>query len=315
MIVSLLSWNTPQIQAIEEFLGEKITVCASRASALEVLPEAEIVITLGGAPLLDAEMLASCRKLKLVLSISAGVEKLPIQALHDRDIAVCNTKGAHAVSIAEFVLGGMLAMSHHYPRFIRDQDKRHWEMDFTGNDLDGQTLLVIGAGAIGTEIGKKAKAFDMKVIGLRRRPAPAAYFDEVLGIAALHEALPCADFAVMATPLTDETYRLMGTEEFKLMKSTAVFINISRGDTVDEAALSDALLHKQLAGAVLDVFHQEPLPQDSPLWAMENVIVTPHSAGATSTSVSKTIRLLCDNIARFKRGQPLVNRIEKGETY
>jgi phosphoglycerate dehydrogenase-like enzyme len=219
------------------------------------------------------------------------------------------------VTIAEFVLGGMLAFSHHFPTFIRNQQKARWQSVFSGEDLDGQTLLVIGAGAIGSEIGKKAKAFDMRVIGLKRHPEPVDYFDEVWGINRLHEALGMADYVVMITPLTSETYHLMGAAEFGSMKKSAVFINVSRGDTVDEDALIEALREKQIAGAFLDVFHKEPLPETSPLWSMDNVLVAPHSAGPSNNAERKLIGSLCDNIARLRSGQPLKNQVKKDEMY
>ena len=315
MIVSLLPWGLSYIPAIEEATGERITEFSAREDAMTALPEADIVITLGGAPLLDEAMLAVCRRLKLVLSLSAGVEKLPMTALHERDIAVCNTKGAHAATIAEFVLGGMLAFSHHFPEFYRNQSTSRWQTFFSGEDLEGRTLAVIGTGHIGRELARKAKAFDMTVIGLRRHVRPEAFFDEIHAIGALREVLPRADYVVLATPLTDETYHLLGAEEFAAMKKNAVFINIARGDTVDEAALIGALREKRLGCALLDVFHTEPLPADSPLWTMNNVIVTPHNAGLSYNSERKTIRLLCDNILRFRRGQPLINQIAKGEAY
>ncbi len=316
MIVSLLVWDTPYIAAIEKVLGEKITECRTKESALRALPEAEIVILLGGGGLqLDHELLSVSKKLRLVLSISAGMEKLPLPALHDRNIAVCNTKGAHAVTMAEFVLGGMLAFSHHFPTFIKNQAQAHWQSIFAGDDLEGQTVCIIGAGAIGSEIGKKAKAFDMNVIGIKRHPAPLLYFDEIWSLSRLHEALRLADYVVLITPLTPDTFHLMGAEEFACMKKFAVFINISRGDTVDEAALIYALQEKKIAGAFLDVFHTEPLPKESPLWAMENVFVAPHNAGPSNNSERRVTQVLIDNIVRLRNGQELINQVKKDEMY
>jgi D-2-hydroxyacid dehydrogenase (NADP+) len=316
MIVSLLIWEPPCIPAIEEAVGEKITQCRTKEAAMQALPEADIVILMGGGGLLlDAEMLSVSKKLKLVLSVSAGMEKLPMRLLHERNIAVCNTKGVHAGTIAEYVVGGMLAISHHFPAFIRNQDKAEWTPVFSFDDIGGQTLCVIGAGAIGSEIGKKAKAMDMKVIGLKRHPEPIAHFDAVWGIDRLHEALSLADFAVLITPLTKETYHLMGAAEFSIMKSTAVFINVSRGDTADEAALIGALREKRIAAALLDVFHTEPLAKDSPLWTMDNVLITPHNAALSANSDRKLTRTLCDNINRLRRGQELINQVKKGEMY
>jgi phosphoglycerate dehydrogenase-like enzyme len=315
MIISLLKWETTMIPAVEDFLGEKITECRTYEAALQAIPEADIVITTGGAPLLTEELIAAAKNLKLVLSASAGVEKLPLKALHDRDIAVCNAKGAYSGAIAEFVVGGMLAWSHHFPMFIRNQINARWQSIFSGDNLEGKTLVVIGAGSIGQAIAKKAKALDMTVIGLRRRPEPTENFDEIHGNGDLRAVLPRADFAVLATPLTPETYHLMGAEEFRCMKPSAVFINIARGDACDEAALIEALQSKQIAGAILDVFSKEPLPPESPLWTFDNVIVTPHSSASSDSSGQKTIDYLRSNIVRFRKGEPLMNQIKKGEMY
>lgn len=316
MIVSLVKWETPFIAAIEERLGEKIIECRTREAALQALPEAEIALILGGAGLtLDDELLDAAANLKMLFSLAAGMEKLPLQALHDRGIAVCNVKGAAAVTIAEYVLGGMLAFCHHFPEIIKNQTRSHWETFFTGEDLEGKTLLVIGAGAIGSEIGKKAKAFDMAVLGIKRRPCTLAHFDAVWGLDRLYEALEQSDYVVMITPLTEETYHLMDAAAFGHMKRSAVFINVARGDTVDEDAMIDALQNKQIAGAFLDVFHTEPLPENSPLWAMDNVVVAPHNAGLSDNASRRSIDQFCENVRRLRQGLPLLNQVPTGEKY
>ncbi|MDR1867486.1 MAG: D-2-hydroxyacid dehydrogenase [Treponema sp.] len=314
MIVSLIHWKNTYIPALETLLEQKIYECHDKQEALKAFAEADIVITIGGgdgeyAIPLDEELLSAAKTLRLVLSLSAGIEKLPLQSLVNRGIKVCNTRGAHGSSIAEYVLGGMLVLSHHYHTFIRRQERREWRLMLHGEDIEGKTLCVIGAGSIGQTIGRKAKALDMRVIGIKRHPEPLSGFDDVFGIDKLHAVLRESDYVVVATPLNKETYHLMGAEEFKNMRSSAVFINISRGNTVDELALVQALEQKQIAGAVLDVFQVEPLPTDSPLWSMENVLITPHSAGPTSNTERKTIKILFDNIINYTHGQALINEI------
>ncbi len=318
MVISLIHWTNNYIAALEEILGAKIYECHDKQEALKLLPETEIIITIGGgeyAVPIDDEMLAASPKLRWVFSVSTGVEKLPLPALHAKGVLVSNTKGVHAVPIAEYVLGGMLALSHHYHSFIREQHQCRWQPVSPGEDLEGKTLCVIGVGSIGREIGKRARAFDMRVIGLKKHPEPVADFDQVWGSARLHEALAQSDYVVLATPLTPETYQLMGKAEFQKMKATAVFINISRGDTVDEAAMIQALQEKQIAGAVLDVFHREPLPADHPLWQMANVIVTPHGAGISKNTLRKTVQLFRDNLTRYRQGQELINQLREDQIY
>jgi phosphoglycerate dehydrogenase-like enzyme len=313
MIVSLVHPKNKLVLAVEELLKEDIRKFHDREEALKVLPEAEIIITIGGARngvvLVDGEVLAACSKLKLVLSLSAGVESLPLQSLFDRGVQVCNTKGVHAVPIAEYVLGGILIFCRRYHTFLRRQEKREWGPFLQSDDIEGKTLCVVGAGSIGQAIGQRAKAMGMRVVGVKRRPEEIPSFDRVLGTGDLREGLREADYVVLATPLTPETRCLMGAEEFRQMKDTAVFINISRGNTVDEAALVQALSAKQIAGAVLDVFQEEPLPQDSPLWEMENVVITPHTAGSTYSAEKGMVQSVYENIRRYYGGQALAGRI------
>jgi D-2-hydroxyacid dehydrogenase (NADP+) len=314
MIVSLLHWENEYISSMEAFLGEKITICRNGEEARRILPEAEIVITVGGAPLFDGALLSLSSRLRLVLSISAGVDQLPILALHERGVAICNTKGAQAASMAEHVICGMLAISHRFPAFIRNQEKKCWK-NYYGKDIAGQTVCIIGTGSIGAEIGKRAKAFDMRVYGVKRNPEPIEYFDNVCGTDMLHEALRPADFIVMATPLTSATYHLLKAANFQVMKKTAVVVNVSRGQTIDERALIDALQNGQISGAVLDVFENEPLPPDHSLWQMDNVLITPHNAALTYNTNRKIIEILCENIRRFRQGQALLNEIKPEISY
>jgi len=315
VIVSLLDITFPTIGLLAKMCDEPIAVCRGRDKAMRAMPEAEIIVTSGASAYLDEEMLDAAKNLRLVLSTSAGVEKIPIEALRRRGIPLCNTRGAHALSIAEYVLGAMLCFSYRLPFFIRNQDKALWQNVYGIETLEGKTLCVVGAGSIGSLIGKKARALGMRVVGLKRTPEPLEGFDEVLPVSALLDTLGKADFVVLITPLTPETYHLFNDAAFSRMKPSAVFINVSRGDTVDEAALIRALERQAIAGAVLDVFHTEPLPKDSPLWSMPNVLITPHNSALTQDAFKKSAEILCENIRRFRKGEPLVNLIEDGKLY
>ncbi len=314
MIVSLLRWQNDYISSLEALLDEKILTCSDKQSAMQVLPEAEIIITVGGAPLLDSEMVAVLKKPALVLSISTGVDQLPLAELSAQKIAVCSAKGAQAVSVAEYVLCCILAMRHRLPAILSNQSNKHWE-NYFGADIDGRTLCVIGTGRIGIEIAKRAKAFNMQVHGVKRRPAPVEPFDRVWGTDDLTDALAEADVVVVATPLTDETYHLISAAQLRVMKTSAILVNISRGPTVDETALIDALQSGQIAGAVLDVFEKEPLSTQSPLWGMDNVIVTPHNAALTEDTNRKIIQILHKNILNFRNGCALINQINPNAAY
>lgn len=311
MIISLIYEQKKMISILEEILGEKIYECRDKETALKYMPEAEIVITVGGGNFalpMDEDLVKAADKLKWVFSISAGVEKLPIEELKSRGVIINNTSGVHAGAIAEYVLGGLLMMSHHFHKYYKDQLQGVWGNAHSGENLEGKTMCIIGAGNIGREIGKKAKAFDMNVIGLKRTPEALRYFDQVLPMDKLEETLGIADYVVLVTPLTEETYHLMNESRFQLMKSSGVFVNVSRGDTVEEGALIRALQNKRIAGAVLDVFHEEPLADNSPLWSLDNVIITPHTSGISKNTTKRIIDIFQNSYNCYRNKEALPNQ-------
>lgn len=295
-------------QKIREGTGETVALRRSLADAADLLPEADQLIADERLP---EETLARCGKLKWLYSLSAGVEHLPFGALRAKGVFVSNASGIHGTQMAEQTLGVMILFSRQLHRALAFQRRKVWgRPQLAVGELAGRTLCVIGTGAIGREIARKAKAFDMRVTGLRRHPAPLPDFDAVLGMDAFHAALAEADYVVLVTPLTNETYHLMDAAAFACMKKTAVFLNVSRGDTVDEAALVEALRSGVIAGAGLDVFHEEPLPAASPLWEMENVVVTPHSAGLVPDYFDRAAALFIRNFIDLRAGRPVPNAVD-----
>ena len=314
MIVYLASqpfFSKNAFDVVAKQTGETIHAFYSPQEAMEVLPDAEIILTFGR---LDRDLLKTCRSLKWVFSMSAGVEKLPLAELREMGVTVTNARGIGGSQIAEQTMGMIIAFNRCLNRCARNQLQKRWEFLPVG-ELTGETLCIIGAGSIGKEMASKAKAFDMKVIGLKRHPETLEYFDAVWPIDKLHQALQQADYSVLITPLTDETYHLIGPEEFRVMKRSSIFINVSRGDTVDETALIEALQNGSIAGAGLDVFHEEPLPPDSPLWDMENVMITPHNAGVSPRYITRIIDLFLASLSCYRQGKPLPNRIDLQRQY
>jgi phosphoglycerate dehydrogenase-like enzyme len=313
MILSLhVPFDKETLQKIEKAIGEPIHAFKSFDEAAPFLPDADIILLFGG---LDPETLTRCPRLKWIFSFSAGVEKLPFAALMEKGVTVTNARGAQGPQIAEQTLGMMIAFSRRLNRCYRNQLERRWEPFMPADELTGKTLCIIGAGSIGREIARKAKAFDLKVIGLKYHPEALENFDQVWGIDRLHEALRQADYTVLATPLTPQTYHLIGAGELAAMKKSSFFMNISRGDTVDEPAMIEALKQGVIAGAGLDVFHEEPLPADNPLWAMENVIITPHNMGFSPRLFERLGLLLVKSIKCYRNGQPLPNQVDLERQY
>ncbi|MFC4104012.1 D-2-hydroxyacid dehydrogenase [Paenibacillus xanthanilyticus] len=241
----------------------------------------------------------------------AGVEHLPLALLKERGIRLTNATGVHAAPISETILGLMLAFARDLHKAIRSQTVRSWGSYGELGEIHGKTIGILGVGAIGEETARIAKAFQMHVLGVRRSGLPAAGVDRMYGMDGLHEVLRESDFVVNCLPHTAETDHLLDRAAFAVMKPTAYYINIGRGKTTDTAALMEALTAGKLAGAGLDVFEEEPLPADHPLWGMDNVIVTPHNAGSTYRYTDRLIDIFAANLAQYAQGlDPAINEVE-----
>jgi len=253
-------------------------------------------------------------------TVGAGVDDIVSPELIERGMLVTNNSGVHASNIAEHVLGLMLAFARRLPLQIRGQIAHEWRDDVGRQgvfELNGQTLLIVGLGDIGSAIAVRAKAFGMIVLGIRRRKGLEAPkdVDEQFGIDQLREELPRADHAVIALPLTESTRKLFDDATIGSMKQGAYLYNIGRGAIVDTQSLVDHLQTGHLAGAGLDVTDPEPLPTDSPLWDMENVIITSHTSGATPNYIERATAILHENIRRFIADEPLVNVVDLKQGY
>ena len=241
-------------------------------------------------------------------TFSAGVDSPAFQAIIDRGTLLTNSSGASAPSIAQYVLAMMLARVKPLDVW-RDQQRRHEWLQLAPSELTGQTVAIIGTGAIGGEVARLAQAFRMRVIGIRRSEKQTRYVDEQMPLRRLAPALRQADFVVVACPLTRETEGLIGEPELRAMKPSATLINIARGRVVQEDVLVRALQEGWIAAACLDVFAQEPLPASSPLWDLPNVILTPHNSGPSPLNMERAMAIFLDNLARFVSGRKLRNLV------
>jgi glyoxylate/hydroxypyruvate reductase len=256
--------------------------------------------------------------LKWIQATSAGIGQFVKQMgyAEQADWVFTTASGVHARPLAEFAMMAMLMFAKDYPYLRAEQDSRHWQR-YCATELAGRTAGVIGLGKIGREVARLAKAFDMRVVGNRRHPEKdrLSHVDVLFGPDELASILEQAEFLVLATPHTAETEKMIGGTELGLLPRGAVLINIARGSVVDEAALIEALHSGQIGGAALDVFEVEPLPTDSPLWSMPNVLISPHSASTANSENRKLTRLFCDNLKRFLAGQELVNVLDVDRLY
>lgn len=254
-----------------------------------------------------ANFMGTCvraERLQWLHTMSAGTDHPVFSSLRRRGVTVTNSAGAAAPSIAQTVMTYLLALSRDLPRSLRDQAERRWAPR-PSVDLDGMRLGIVGLGAIGRETARLAQAFGMQVTGTRRTPTGDEPC-ETWTSDRLRELLGSVDAVAVTAPLTDETRGLFGAAAFAAMRRGAWFVNVGRGEIVDEDALTQSLLDEHLGGAGLDVFATEPLPSDSPLWRFPNVIVTPHSSGSTDRTHRRSVDLFVDNFRRFAAGEPLV---------
>jgi phosphoglycerate dehydrogenase-like enzyme len=239
---------------------------------------------------------------------SAGVDRAARSGLLESDLLVTNASGLHATPIGEFALCVMLMFCKGAHRFVRAQERREWSR-YMSQELYGKTVGVVGLGHIGGEVARLAQAFGMRVIGCRRRRGRPRYVDEIVPPERLPDLLARSDFVVLAVPLSSETDALIGEAELRAMRPPAWLINVSRGRVIDEDALVRALTQGEIAGACLDVFREEPLPETSALWSLPNVIVTPHNSGRSPLNMERATEIFVDNLGRFVAGRSLRNRV------
>lgn len=234
------------------------------------------------------------------------------------DTVFTTASGVHARPLAEFAALSILGHARKLLHTVRAQRERRWER-FAGTDLEGRTVVIVGHGAIGRETGRICRALGLRVVGVKRNPDgvdPASvHADELYGPDALPGLWPRAEFLVLAAPHTDETAALLDAEALAALPEGAVVVNVGRGALIDEPALVSALESGHLGGAYLDVFAEEPLPEASPLWAMDSVLVSPHSASTSDRENARITDLFCDNLGRWRRGETLRNVLDPVRAY
>lgn len=302
-------------------------------------PEDYRAVLEGGCDVLLAsaasdEVLRLAPDLKWIQLLSAGVDgKLGDQA-YARGLVITTASGIHAATIAEYILALMLGFAHRLELSIRAQGRAEWtplkKYMSSCFELRGKTLGIVGYGSIGRELARIAQHFGMTILALKRRPdlkTDSGWIPEGLGDAGglipkrwfgpdqREQLLAASDFIAVTLPLTEATRSFIGARELQVMKPGAFLVNVGRGEVIEERALERALREGKLGGAGIDVFEQEPLPADSPLWGLERLIITPHMAGASRLYYDRACTLFADNLQRFQEGRPLFNQLDPEHRY
>ncbi len=314
----LLRFDTPDffLAALRERFPQVQFIEHDEATADDQLARARVLYSWGG---LTADAIAKAPNLTWVQWIGAGVERVPMAALKERGIVLTNNSGVHAINIAEHVLAMMLAFTRELPLLIRAQDRKEWTPQKgpqAGGELYGSTLLIVGYGQIGRALAERAVGLGMRVVAVSRtarsEPSPGI---EVHGLDRLDDLLPLANQVALCLPETGETKQLFDAARIARMKPGSYIYNIGRGTAIDTNALITALESGHLAGAGLDVTDPEPLPVDSPLWEMPNVLLTSHSAGMTPRYWERALEIFSDNLRSFIAGEPMRTQVDLDRGY
>lgn len=314
MAVKMVFWPAfkPDWMARVRELEVEACEADSEAAALDLIADADAYYGR-----MTPALLAAGKKLRWIQATSAGLDGYYFPELRDSEVTVTNLRGIYSDVIAEHVFALLLSMARGMPAYFRSQLEGRWEnKSVPVIHVAGTTLGVLGLGGIGLAVAERGHAFGMRVLALD--PAPKGqpdYVKRIYGVHELHEMLGEVDFFVICAPHTGETDRMIDAAALNAMKPSAIFINIGRGKVVDLAALTRALGNGEIAGAGLDVFEEEPLPEGHPLWAMENVMITPHVAAISDRIEDRRIGLILENIQRFRDGEPLLNVVDNRKGY
>jgi phosphoglycerate dehydrogenase-like enzyme len=315
-------WKTPVwlAQRLEkDFPALEIAHLDSYDGLDTEIKDAEVLIAWSLRP----EQIKAAGKLRWIHSPAAAVHQLIFPELVESQITLTNAREVHGPVVAEHVMALILALAKNIPQAVRFQQKHTWGQESLWNlhprprEIAGATLGIVGLGSIGTEVAIRAAALRMNVIAVRENLAkgkPPSVL-EVFAFAQLDHVLSQSDYVVLATPLTPQTRGLINAERIAQMRPDACLINVGRGPLVDERALAGALRRHELGGAALDVFDKEPLPADSPLWELENLLITPHTAGLTEKLWERHYALIRENLRRYLAHEPLLAVVDKRKGY
>lgn len=303
-----------QERLMKEFPEENFIFCNDMKEAKNSLSEAEILVTYGED--VTAEDVRDAKHLKWMMVLSAGIEKLPFKEIIQQDILITNARGIHKIPMAEYTIAMLLQVVRKAKTIYERQAEKQWDRSIKMDEISQKTMLIAGTGAIGQEVARLAKAFRMKTIGVSRSGRKVEHFDENHGTKQLHNVLPQADFVVSVLPSTRETKYLFNEDSFRSMPNHAIFLNMGRGDVVQTEVLLEAVRNGEISHAVLDVFEEEPLPEDHPMWIEENITITPHLSGISPRYVSRALTIFERNLASYRsKGKNVINKMDLDRGY
>lgn len=304
--------NANQLNLLNDVnLDIHVTTCKINETP-QYIENTDILVTWGQHDIRG--LLPHAKRLKWIHTLSAGVDEILCPALAQSDILLTNSRGIHGIPISEHVLAMLLTFSRSLRQTYQNQQKKVWEA-LPYEELYEKTIAVVGLGSIGREIAKRTKALGMNVLAIKRTVTQEIFVDKLYTMEQLPHLLSSADYVVVTLPLTPETQNLFTLNTFRNMKKSAYFINVARGPIVNEADLITALSTGVIRGAALDVFAEEPLPPESPLWDLDNLIITPHIAAKSPYYIDRALKLFLENLNKFSMHSNMFNIINKETGY
>ena len=313
-ILVLAAPDEPQLSMLRDLRETASVVIGNSVHAFENTAGADILFHWSGTPSLLRDMFLISPHLRWVHSRAAGLDGTFFPELISSDVIVTNGSGVFSPSLGEFVLAAILYFAKDFRRMLRNQMAARWEQ-FDVLPISGQTVGIVGYGDIGRAVASRVRAMGMNVLAVKRHAAtqntPDPFAQRIYSPDQRLAMLPQCDYVVVAAPLNPETVGLISEAEFAAMKPTAVIINVGRGPVIDERALINALLQQRIKGAALDVFDVEPLPSGHPFYKMENVLLSPHCADHTPDWLDNAMRFFLAQFEKFRRGEPLLNVVDK----
>jgi phosphoglycerate dehydrogenase-like enzyme len=308
-VLVLAAKNDPQLEMLEGI--PHVLVCDG-ASASSAAKDAPVILHWSGTRDLLRSVFLESSGLRWIHSRSAGLDAVLFPELIESNVLLTNGKGVFSQSLGEFALAAVLYFAKDFPRMLRNQRAERWE-PFDVDEISGQTAGILGYGDIGRAVARRLHAMEMRLLAVKRHfpETKDPLIDEFFHPDHLHDMLAHCDHVIVTAPLTPETHHMLSDAEFGVMKRSAVVINVGRGPVIDQAAMVRALVEKKIRGAGLDVFEHEPLPPGDPLYRMENVLVSPHTADHTCDWLDQAMRFFLRQYQRFQAGEPLENVANK----
>ena len=306
------NFGEEKMKAVADLGYELIYVNEKDISYTEEISNIDILVCYDPFNKVDISQL---KQLKWIQLSSVGIDQLPRQKVKERDIIVTNNRSGYSIPIGEWIVMKTLELLKNSKAFYHKQSEKKWKLDSTILELCNKTVCFVGTGSIASEAAKRLKGFDANIIGINTSGKKADYFDSCYTMKELDYALSQADVAVLSIPYTKETHHLIDENNIGSLKKGACLINIARGSIIKETVLIEALKKGNIRGAALDVFEEEPLPESSPLWEMDNVIITPHNSWVSEMRNERRYNIIYGNLKRFIAGEELKSIVDIDKGY